>query len=134
MKREAEFLTDPRFEDVTKGSETQKLRLLEPLHVYSAVLDREIIVPVGFVFEESIPTFLYSLSRPRGDSKRAACVHDWLYVNHGHRLPGGMIIPVTRRQADAVYHELLRLKGVGPVRAWARWLALRIAGGHAWAT
>ena len=125
---QAAFLTDPSFLDITEGAETQKLRLLSELRVYSKVLEAEIVVPEGFEFEESIPTVLFSLSRPRGESKRAACVHDWIYRNGGKLSEG----TVTRQQADAVYHELLRLKGVSPVRSYFRWLGVRLGGGSSW--
>lgn len=128
---QAAFLTDPSFLDITEGAETQKLKLLSELRVYSKVLNAEIVVPEGFEFEESIPTVLFSLSRPRGESKRAACVHDWLYRKGSYTNFGGTF-PVTRKQADAVYHELLIAKGVHPVRAYFRWLGVRFGGRTSW--
>lgn len=124
---EAAFLTNTRFEDVTEGSETQRLRTMDELQVFSAVLNAVIVIPAGFEFEESIPSFLFSVSRPRGESKRAACVHDWLYRKGSYTNFGGTF-PVTRQQADAVYHELLVAKGVHPVRAYFRWLGVRLGG------
>lgn len=128
---EAAFLTNPRFEDITEGSETQKLRLLDELRVFSAVLNAFIHIPSGFVFEESIPTVLFSLSRPRGESKRAACVHDWLYKNQSYTNSSGTF-PVTRAQADAVYRELLLVRGLSSWRAWFRWAGVRLGGGFSW--
>ena len=124
---EAAFLTNTRFEDVAEGSEIQRLRTMDELQVFSAVLNAVIVIPAGFEFEESIPSFLFSVSRPRGESKRAACVHDWLY-RHGSYTNRGGTFPITRKQADEVYYELLRCKGVNPVRAWFRWLGVRLGG------
>lgn len=128
---EAAFLTDPRFQDITEGGETQKLCLLEELRVFSAVLNDFIHIPPGFEFEESIPSFLFSLVRPRGESKRAACIHDWLYRHKSYTNPGGTF-PVTRAQADNVYHEFLRCRGVSVTRAYARWLGVRLGGWTFW--
>ena len=128
----ATFLTNPRFEDITEGSEAQKLRLLDELRVFSAVLDDLIYIPPGFEFEESIPTFLFSLERPVGESKRAACIHDWLYRHQSYTIPCGTF-PVTRAQADAVYYEFLRAKGVSWIRASLRWLGVRLGGSFSWA-
>lgn len=125
---QAAFLTDPRFEDISEGSVTQKLRLMSELVVRSKVLGFSLCVPAGFEFEESIPNVLFTISRPRGESKRAACVHDWIYRNGGKLSEG----TVTRQQADAVYHELLRLKGVSPVRSYFRWLGVRLGGSSSW--
>ena len=125
---EAAFLTNPRFEDISEGAETQKLRLLGDLKVFSAKLNAFMLVPEGFEFEESIPSVLFSVSRPRGESKRAACVHDWLYRHGSYMTLGGQRVAVTRKEADAVYHELLRLKGVSPIRAYFRWLGVRLGG------
>lgn len=124
---EASFLTNPRFEDISEGGVTQKLRLLDELQVFSATLNAFIHIPPGFEFEESIPNFLFSLERPRGESKRAACIHDWLY-RHGSYTNAGGTFPVTRRQADNAYHEFLCAKGVAPVRSYLRWLAVRLGG------
>ena len=124
---EAAFLANTRFEDVAEGSETQRLRTMDELRVFSAVLNAVIVIPAGFEFEESIPSFLFSVSRPRGESKRAACVHDWLYRKGSYTNLGGTF-PVKRKQADAVYHELLLAKGVNPVRAYFRWLGVRLGG------
>lgn len=128
----AYFLNSPRFEDVSEGSETQKLRLMGPLTVYSEVLYDTVTVPQGFVFEESIPTVLFSISRPRGESKRAAAVHDYLYQNKGYVTLTGEFVSVERKQADAVYYELLRLKGVSLGRSWFRWLGVRLGGWSSW--
>jgi len=124
---EAAFLTNPRFEDITEGNETQKLRLLDELRVFSAVLNNFIHIPAGFEFEESIPSFLFSLARPVGESKRAACIHDWLYIHGSFTNPGGTFT-ITRSQADAVYHEFLRAKGVSKTRSFFRWLGVRLGG------
>lgn len=129
---EASFLSNPRFEDISEGAETQKLRLIDELQVFSAVLNAQIIIPAGFEFEESIPSFLFSIARPRGESKRAACVHDWLYRNKSYSNLGGTF-PITRSQADNVYYELLRCKGVSVTRAYTRWLGVRLGGWFSWA-
>lgn len=133
MKREAEFLTDPEFVDITEGRQTQRYRLRGELSVYSAVLAQKITVPAGFEFDgESIPALLQWLVKRFGASKRGAAVHDYLYRLGGYRLPNGALQSVTRRQADDVYAELLKIKGLPAWRANARWLALRIAGRAAW--
>jgi hypothetical protein len=53
----------------------------------------------------------------------AALAHDCLY--------GGEMVP--RKQADDIFHELLRTNGVGRYRAWKCWLAVRLFGGAVWA-
>lgn len=128
---EAAFLTNPRFEDISEGGEVQKLRLNDELRVFSAVLNSLIIIPAGFEFEESIPMILFALARPRGESKRAACIHDWLYRHKSYTNFAGTF-PVTRAQADNVYYEFLRCRGVSVFRAYTRWLGVRIGGGFSW--
>jgi len=131
--RPPEFLSDPEFVDITEGRETQRYRLRGELSVYSAVLDRVITVPDGFEFDgESIPVGLQWLVKRFGASKRGAAVHDYLYRLGGYRRRTGGIEPVTRRQADAVYEELLRLRGLPAWRATLRWFTLRCVGWAAW--
>jgi len=129
----AEFLSDFKALDVTEGFDTHTLMLLEPFMVYSGVLNAVIKVPAGFVFDgESIPLFLQWLAPPFGDSKRGACVHDWLYRNAGYYGEQGVFRRVTRSQADDVYRELIEAKGLPRWRANIRWAALRVVGGMAW--
>jgi hypothetical protein len=92
-----------------------------------------ITVPKDFIFDgESIPFWLQWLAPPFGDSKRGACVHDWLYRNAGYLDEHGTLCPVRRSQADAVYRELIEAKGLPRWRANIRWAALRLVGGFAW--
>jgi hypothetical protein len=131
----AEFITDFKALDVSEGQQTHMLQLIEPLTVYSGVLDKIITVPKGFTFDgESIPVWLHGLVPPFGQSKRGACVHDYLYRFHGFEDHAGQFHPVTRAQADAVYKELVQAKGLPSWRANVRWGVLRLVGWVAWST
>lgn len=133
MKKPAEFITEFKALDVTEGSQTHTLMLMEPFIVYSGYLNVTIVVPEGFTFDgESIPLALQWLAPPFGDSKRGACVHDWLYRNAGFFDSEGVLRPVLRKQADEVYRELIEAKGLPRWRANIRWAALRLVGGFAW--
>lgn len=133
MKREAEFITEFKALDVSEGRETDHYLLEEPFRVYSAVLEDEIELSKGFEFDgESIPAGVRWLVPPFGQSKRGAAVHDWLYRHRGYWRADGSFVPVTRKQADAVYHELVRLKGLPAWRSNMRWAILRIVGWSAW--
>jgi hypothetical protein len=133
MSREACFLSEFRVADISDGREINKLELLEPFQVYSAHLDSIITVPSGFKFDgESIPLALQWLVPPFGQSKRGACVHDYLYRNHGFHTLTGVRIPVSRADADAVYHELILAKGLPKWRATVRYYTLRAVGFIAW--
>ena len=66
--------------------------LLAPLRYWSAVLQRDVVVPAGFVTDgESIPRHLAGLTGP--SCLHAGVVHDWLYQSH----------EATKDQADLVY-------------------------------
>lgn len=132
-RKPAEFISEFKALDKTEGFETHTLMLMEPFTVYSGYLDAVITVPDGFTFDgESIPLCLQWLAPPFGDSKRGACVHDWLYRNAGYIDERGFFRPVQRKQADAVYRELIEAKGLPRWRANIRWAALRVVGGFAW--
>ena len=132
IRRPAEFLTDPRFFDISENYETQKLELADDLRLYSAVLCAIICVLAGFKFEESIPRPLLGMAPPMGITKRGACVHDYLYRNHGYYDELGFFVTVTRSQADAVYLECMLIKGYNPILARLRWAAVRAGGWRAW--
>lgn len=129
----AAFLSDFKALDVTEGFEVHTLELETPFSVYSGVLDSIITVPSGFIFDgESIPLIFQWISPPFGDSKRGACIHDYLYRNAGFYDTDGGFHPVTRSQADSVYHELIEAKGLPRWRASVRWGVLRLLGWKAW--
>lgn len=133
MTRPASFLSEFKALDVTEGFDVHTLELETPFSVYSGVLDAIITVPSGFVFDgESIPLAFQWISPPFGDSKRGACVHDYLYRNAGYYDADGGYHPVSRAQADAVYHELIEAKGLPAWRAGVRWAVLRAVGWKAW--
>lgn len=133
MSREAEFLTAFQALDVTEGRETHTLELLADLRVYSAVLGAEITVPKGFRFDgESIPIALQWLVPPFGQSKRGACVHDYLYRFAGYHNADGLLVSVSRTEADRVYRELVLSRGLPSWRAQVRYSVLRLVGWAAW--
>ena len=85
-------------------------------------------VRAGFVFDfASIPKILWPLVPPAGDGHNlyglAAVWHDWLYV---HRQIGGRAI--TRREADALFLEIMLYVGVRPLLARAMYPAVRVVG------
>lgn len=77
-------------------------------------------IPPDFTFDgNSLPRALWWLSVPT-DFLEAGAVHDFLY-HYGD----------DRRVADRAYKEVLHLQGMGVVRRWARYAALRLFGGIA---
>lgn len=129
----AEFLTDLKLLDISEGTQTRLFELEVPFRVYSGVLDAIIEVPAGFECDsESIPVWLQCIAPPFGLSKRAAITHDFLYRNRGYYDADHQFHPVTRQQADAVYHELCEAKGLPAWRSNIRWAVLRLVGWKAW--
>jgi hypothetical protein len=131
--RPAEFLTDLRALDIAEGTEVKRFQLLAAFRVYSAVLQDTLEVPEGFVSDgESIPSIVAWIAPPFGQSKRGAFVHDYLYRNGGYYRLTGEFVPVTRKRADQVYLELVKLKGLSSWRSYTRYAVLRLVGWHAY--
>lgn len=131
--RPAEFLTEFSALDVAEGRETKRLQLAQDFAVYSAVLQDVITAPEGFAFDgESIPAAVQWLAPPFGQSKRGACIHDYLYRHSGYYTTDDHFKTVTRKQADAVYLELVQLKGLPAWRSRLRYGVLRVVGWWAW--
>lgn len=85
-------------------------------------------VPAGIWTDgASIPRVLWSVCGHPLQAPRvyAALVHDWLYGGFGPSV-------MTRREADAIYRDLLVLFGWGRVRAWIEWTAIRLFGWSHW--
>jgi hypothetical protein len=134
VNRAPAILTPLRYEDLSEGKQILWLKLLEPFRYYSAVLGSEVELPVGFECDgESVPRWLHSVVPPFGAARYGAVAHDGIYSFAGYHKPGSSeVIPVTRQKADAVYRELLAVKGVAPWRCTVRYNALRAAGWKAW--
>lgn len=85
-----------------------------------------------FIFDfASVPRIFQWLYPAPGDSQNpygvAALVHDWLYA---HRKIAGH--PVTRREADALFYEILRYVGCRRTLCWTMWAAVRVGGWWPW--
>ncbi len=105
----------------------RKWSLTRPFKYESGTLGW-IQVPEGFVTDlASVPWFGRWAVSVDGDHTKAAIIHDWLYVTaSAEDFPN-----VTRRDADRVFLEALKVRGVP---AWKRnlmYAAVRVGGGRA---
>ena len=106
----AAFQSPLRFEDQNAGADGIRLQLIDALVYDSALLQRSLLVPAGFVTDlASIPQLLWNVLPPIGAYDEAAVVHDYLFQHP----PDG----VTLRLANAVLNEAM---AVCRVRRWKR--------------
>ena len=85
---------------------------------------RKITVPIGFQYDKgSVPRIAWPLM-PRDDRSGVIAyqVHDWLYFT----------AETTRKEADQIMYELLRLGGMGWIRAQSAYRAVRAGGWLYW--
>lgn len=117
MKIAAQFLTHLRVEEVDE----KNWRLTSSLRYYSAILDRVVVVPEGFVTDfASVPRapFIYWFA---GDTARkAAVIHDWFYRTSTEK--------IDRATADAVFAEAIEALGYWKARSWFMWAGVRVGG------
>jgi hypothetical protein len=110
MKITVEILPDGR-----------RARLIEPIHVVTHA--GEITVPHGFVTDfASVPRAFWHVIPPWGKYSLAAVVHDYLYFTG----------EVSRKAADQVFLEQMRLLGVPWWKRRLMYYAVRWFGGAAW--
>lgn len=86
----------------------------------------------GFIFDwATTPRITWGFLPPSGLTHQpygiAALFHDWLYIHHA--IAG---IAITRREADAVFLEIMLYVGVAAWRARMMWLAVRLGGWWGW--
>jgi hypothetical protein len=82
-----------------------------------------VAVPEGYVTDfASIPGLVQWLIQPFGRHSEAAVIHDWLYTLG---TPGD---PKGRHLADRTFRRALHLVGVGFVRRWIMYIAVRMGG------
>ncbi|AWL03416.1 DUF1353 domain-containing protein [Massilia oculi] len=114
----ARFLSTLRTDRVSLTSADRIL--LAPLAFSSALLDRYVVVPEGFVTDfASVPRAPLTYWLFGGVGDEAAVVHDFLYETGA----------VPRALADEVYGEALEACGVPAWRRGPMVLAVRLFGG-----
>lgn len=97
--------------------------LIAVLRFLSVVADRIFTVPVGFVTNyASVPRLPLAYWICGGIANEAAALHDYLYTSHA----------VSRRMADAVLLEAMKVTGVNFPRRWLMWLGVRLFGWSHW--
>lgn len=82
-----------------------------------------ITVPDGFITDlASVPRLARPVVSVHGDHSMAAVVHDYLYQN---RIG-------TRAWADMVFRQALQDVGVGTIKRYSMWAAVRVGGWLYW--
>ena len=118
----SKFITklDARISAQKRGSRMIRVCILDrPLDYFSAILDRVVVVPVGFASDgASVPRALWSIYPPFGKYLEAAVVHDYFCVTHE-------IDSVT---AAKVFREAMKVCGVNKWRRNKMYWAVRIGG------
>lgn len=95
--------------------------LIAPLAYQGAV--EHFVVPSGFVTDfASVPRLMQWFAPSIGKWTRAAVLHDWFCVG----LAAGNCV-VSSRDADGLFRRTMQEAGVGPVRRWLMWAAVRWA-------
>lgn len=81
--------------------------------------DETFIVPKDFETDlASVPRLFQNIIPPSGFHNKAAVVHDYLYRTD----------IVSRRDADGIFRRIMKENGVGVVRRWVMWSAVRLFG------
>lgn len=108
--------------DLRPDASGRRFILLDPLFTEVEVdgVHNTICVPVGFNTDlASVPRVLWGWIPPHGRHLRAAVVHDYLYS----------VADRPRKEADQIFHALMRHMGVNRVRAGLMYAAVRAFGG-----
>lgn len=135
-KRKAEFLTPLFYDDVSTFAQPVLLDVRAPFRIYSTILKNEFEIPTLFRSDgRSSPRPVWGIVPPIGPALWAAVPHDYLYKMGGYELRVGesvFFIPIDQSMADAVYRELMILKGFSRTKSWYSYAALRLFGRKAW--
>ena len=92
------------------------------------------VVPAGLVIDgASAPWFAWSFGfLPDGLHRAGALVHDWLYALKGVICRCPACKPLTRKECDGVFHDLMVRAGVQAKRAGIMHCAVRWFGWLPW--
>lgn len=114
-----EFLTPLRVEQITETD----WRVTADFLYASAALDREVVVPAGFVTDfASVPRLPVVYLAAGGVAVRPAVLHDYLYRSG----------TAPKAQADAVFLEAMELVGVSWWRRRLMWAGVAVFGGSSY--
>ncbi|KKM07440.1 hypothetical protein LCGC14_1733860 [marine sediment metagenome] len=101
-------------------------------HVDSRYSKELIRVPKGFITDfASVPKAFWSIIPPYGKYTKAAVLHDYLYKYHGF-VSGNQTISYTRKEADQLFLKAMEVLGVGRIKRWIMYQAVRRFGAKAW--
>lgn len=96
-------------------------RLETPLVYWSEMLDRQLVVPSGFITDfASVPRLPFIYWFAGGATEAPAVLHDWFYRTCNEE--------VTREQADALLYEAIVARGYSRLRGWLMWAGVRVGG------
>ncbi len=88
-----------------------------------------ITVPAGFMTDfASVPRIFWWLISPYGKHGKAAVLHDFLY----YMARNGTGKPRTRKEADVVFLQAMKVLGVATWKRLAMYYAVRIGARRAW--
>lgn len=103
----------------------RRWKLLEPLAWDAG--GNLVIVPTGFETDgATVPRFLWPLLPMTGRYLRAAVLHDFLYSRLRQGTPHPYV--TTRKAADRLFLDAMRVVGVERPRRWILYLAVRAFG------
>lgn len=78
-----------------------------------------ITVPAGFQFDgASAPRFFWAIIPPYKETKKAACIHDWMCRNAEDAK--------DRKRADKLFYTMLREAGLSRIRSGIGYLGVRL--------
>lgn len=88
---------------------------------------RSITVPKGFITDGASSPFRTLITAWGGHYSKAVVVHDYLCERLNQKDPHPDAR--TRKQADAIFRQILRESGVRPVVRFGMWAVVRLFGG-----
>lgn len=96
-------------------------QLVSPLVYWCEFLDRQLVVPEGFITDfASVPRLPFIYWFAGGATEAPAVLHDWFYRTNTSDL--------TREQADALLYEAIVARGYSRLRGWLMWAGVRVGG------
>lgn len=95
----------------------------------------KVTIPKDFQYDgASVPRIVWTLIGflPDGIHRPAALIHDYMYENKGIIKQGDTTIFYTRKEADQIFHAILKYVGVKSWHARLAYIAVRALGGFYW--